>query len=185
MNKRTQLTHSNKPVNPKRMTVASKPSTDASKPWPRHTVLPARDNRPLAGIGEEVEESCDRLEDDRESRGVFVKEFVLDRKENDEGVEEVKVERDDVGLVYEAGVDDIPEGGDEEMPQRHESEGAESDAVPDAHRSRVIGAGIEFNLERPSLRKAKSDMPNGVVQVTGVSVSQTLKRRYRVVVNTA
>src|SRR6266566_1393496 len=97
-----QLTHSNKPVNPKRTIVANRPSTEASKPWPRHTVFPARDSRPLAGLGEEVE-------------------------------------RMGVGMVYGGYVEDIPEVSDEEMPHEHESEGAERDGVPDAHRSRIIG----------------------------------------------
>lgn len=151
-----QLTHSNKPINPKRTIVAKRPSTEASKPWPRQTVFPARDNRPLAGIGEEVEERCVGVEDDGESRGVFVKEFVLERREKDEEVKEGEVERDDVGMVYGGYVEDIPEVSDDEMPHEHESEGAERDGVPDAHRSRIIGA--RFNLERPSLGKAKSDM---------------------------
>jgi hypothetical protein len=68
MNERMELTHS-KPVNLKRTMVANRPPTEASKPWPRHTVLPARDSRPLAeaGIGEEVEGGCVGLGDDRES----------------------------------------------------------------------------------------------------------------------
>lgn len=36
------------------------------------------------GIGEEVEERCVGVEEDRESRGEFVKEFVLDSRERDE-----------------------------------------------------------------------------------------------------
>jgi hypothetical protein len=158
-NERVQLTHSNKPVNPKRTIVANRPSTEASKPWPRHTVFPARDNRPLPGIGEEVEESCVGVEDDGESRGIFVKEFVVEIREKDEEEKEGEVEREDVGMVYGAEVDDIPEEGDDEMAHEHESEGAERDVVPDAHRSRIIGA--RFNLERPWLGKAKSDMTDG------------------------
>ncbi len=83
-----QLTHSNKPVNPKRTIVANRPSTEASKPWPRHTVFPARDSRPLAGLGEEVERMGVGVEDDGESRGVVVKEFVLESGEKDEEVKE-------------------------------------------------------------------------------------------------
>lgn len=123
-------------------------------------MLPARDNRPLAGIGEEVEERWVGVEDDRESRGVFVKEFVLESREKDEEAKEGVVEKDDVGMVYGAGVDDIPEVGDEEMPHEHESEGAERDGVPEDHRSRIIGA--RFNLERPWPGKAKSDITDGV-----------------------
>jgi hypothetical protein len=151
-----QLTHSNKPINPKRTIVAKRPSTEESKPWPRHTVFPARDKRPLAGIGEEVEERCVGVEDDVESRGVFVKEFVLESREKDEEAKEGEVEREDVEMVYGGYVEDIPEESDDEMPHEHESEGAERDGVPDTHRSRIIGA--RFNLERPSLGKAKSDM---------------------------
>src|SRR6266446_3327221 len=162
MNERVQLTHSNKPNNPKRTIVTNRPSTEASKPWPRHTVLPARDIRPLAGIGEEVEERCVGVEEDRESRGEFVKEFVLDSREREEEEKEGEGEREDVEMVYGANVDDIPEVGDEEMPQEHVAEGAESDGVPDAQRLRIIGA--ESNLER---RKAKSDITNGVVLVSG------------------
>jgi hypothetical protein len=65
----------------------------------------------VAGIGEEVEEGCVGLGDDRES-SVFVKEFVLvrsDGSENDEEVKEGEVERDEVEVVSETGVDDIPE----------------------------------------------------------------------------
>jgi hypothetical protein len=145
MSERERLTHSNKPINPKRTIVANRPSTEASKPWPRQTVLPAIDSRPLAGvIGKEG------LEDDRESRGVFVKEFVLVK---DEEVTEGEVERDEVEVVYGGGVDDIPGCGDDEMSHEHESEGVERDGVPEAQRSRVIG-----NPERPSL---KSDIANG------------------------
>jgi hypothetical protein len=96
------------------------------------------------------------VEDDGESRGVFVKEFVDESREKDEEEKEGEVERDDVGMVYEGDVEDIPEEGDDEMSHEHESEGAERDVVPEAHRSRIIGA--RFNLERPSLGKAKSDM---------------------------
>ena len=172
---RVRLTHSNKPVNPKRTIVANRPSTEASKPWPRQTVLPARDNRPLAGIGEEVEERCVGVEEDRESSGVFVKEFVVETREKDDEVKEGEVERDDVEMVYEADVEDIPEVGDDEMPQ-HESEGAERDGVPDAHRSRIIGA--RFNLERPSLGKAKSDMTDGDREISGVSNQQMSGNRH-------
>lgn len=69
------------------------------------------------------------------------------------------MEREDVGVVYGTDVDDIPEGGDDEMSHEHESEGVESDAVPDAHSSWNVGA--EFNLGRLSLRKVKSGMTNG------------------------
>jgi hypothetical protein len=170
---RAQLTHSNKPINPKRTIVANKPSTEASKPWPRHTVLPARDNRLLGGIGDEVEERCVGVEDERESRGVFVKEFVVESREKDDEVKDGEVERDEVGVVYGGDVEDIPEVGDEEMSHEHESEGAERDGVPEAHRSRIIGA--RFNQERPSLGKAKSDMTDGDTQLGGVS-NQGLKR---------
>jgi hypothetical protein len=158
MNERMELTHSNKPVNPKRTMVANRPSTEASKPWPRHTVLPARDSRPsaVAGIGEEVEEECVGVGDDRES-SVFVKEFVLvrsDGSENDEEVKEGEVEKDEVEVVSETGVEDIPDWSDDGMSQEHEEE--ERDAVPDAQRSRIFGAA--FNLERPSPRKAISDI---------------------------
>jgi hypothetical protein len=95
------------------------------------------------------------VEDEGESRGDFVKEFVDESREKDDEEKEGEVERDDVGLVY-GGYVDIPEEGDDEMPHEHESEGAERDGVPDAHHSRIIGA--RFNLERPSLGKAKSDM---------------------------
>jgi hypothetical protein len=96
------------------------------------------------------------VEDEGESRGDFVKEFVDESREKDDEEKEGEVERDDVGLVYGGYVEDIPEEGDDEMPHEHESEGAERDGVPDAHHSRIIGA--RFNLERPSLGKAKSDM---------------------------
>lgn len=89
-----QRTHSNKPANPKRTIVANRPSTEASKPCPRQTVFPARDNRPLAGIGEEVR--CVGVGDDWESRDVFVKEFVFESREKDEEVNEGEVERDEV-----------------------------------------------------------------------------------------
>ena len=131
---RAQLTHRNKPVNPKRTIVANRPSTEASKPWPRHTVFPARDSRPLAGIGEEVEERWVGEEDDEESRGVFVTEFVDESREKDDEEKEGEVERDDVGVVYGGYVEDIPEEGDDEMSHEHESEGAERDVVPEAHR---------------------------------------------------
>jgi hypothetical protein len=172
-NERAQLTHSNKPINPKITIVANRPSTEASKPCPRHTVLPARENRPLADIGEEVEEG---VEDEPESRGVFVKEFVVESREKDDEVKDGEVERDDVGMVYWGDVEDIPEAGDDEMSHEleHESEGAEREGVPDAHRSRIIGA--RFNLERPSPVKAKSDMAAGDTQLGGVS-NQTLKRQ--------
>jgi hypothetical protein len=156
---RVQLTHSIKPINPKRTIVANRPSTEASKPWPRHTVFPARDSRPLAGIGEEVEERCVGAEDDGESRGVSVKEFVAESREKDEEAKEGEVEREDVGLVYGADVFVIPEEGNDEMSHEHESEGAERESVPEAHRSRIIGA--RFNLERPSLGKVKSDITDG------------------------
>lgn len=76
-------------------------------------------------------------------------------------------------MVYGGYVDDIPEEeGDDEMSHEHESEGAERDVVPDAHRSRIIGA--RFNLERPWLGKAKSDMNGwGYARLAGVS-NQTL-----------
>ena len=153
-----ELTHSNKPIKPKRTIVAKRPSTEESKPWPRHTVLPARDSRP-AGIGEEVEEGCCGLEDGLESRGVFVKEFVAVGSDGSEEEKEGEVEREDVGVVYGTGVDDIPESGDDEMSHEHESEGMERDAVPDAHTSRNVGA--ESNIGRLSLRKVKSDVTNG------------------------
>jgi hypothetical protein len=111
----------------------------------------------LAGIGKEDEEGDVGLEDDRESRGVFVKEFVLVSSEE---VKEGEVERDEVGVVYGGGVDDIPGCGADEMSHEHESEGVERDVVPDAQRSRVIG-----NPERPSLGKAKSDMVGLVFKV--------------------
>jgi hypothetical protein len=174
MNERVQLTHSNKPIKPKRTVVANRPSTEASKPWPRHTELPARDSRPLAGIGKEVEEGYVGLGEDRESRGVFVKEFVLVSTEKDEEVKEGEVGRDDVEMVYGGGVDDIPECGDDEMSQEHESEGGERDVVPDAQRSRVIG-----NPERPSLGKVKSDMANGVeVSCQTLRTQTTSKHSY-------
>jgi len=69
-------------------------------------------------------------------------------------------------------VEDIPEVGDGEMSHEHESEGTEKVVVPDAHRSRIIGA--RFNIERPSLREAKSDMTDGDMWLSGVS-NQTLK----------
>ena len=118
-----------------------------------------RDTRPPAGIREEVEEGCGGLEDGRESRGVFVKEFVPVSGDGSDEEKEGEVEREDVGVVYGTDVDDIPEGGDDEMSHEHESEGVESDAVPDAHSSWNVGA--EFNLGRLSLRKVKSGMTNG------------------------
>ena len=87
--------------------VAKRPSTEESKPWPRHTVLPARDSRPLAGIEEEVDDGYVGLGDDRESKVAVVKEFVLESKV-DEEVKEGEVERDDVEVVNETGVEDIP-----------------------------------------------------------------------------
>jgi len=51
-------------------------------------VFPARDSRPLAGLGEEVERMGVGVEDDGESRGVVVKEFVLESGEKDEEVKE-------------------------------------------------------------------------------------------------
>ena len=139
-------------------------------------MLPARDNRPLAGIGEEVEERCVGVEDDRESIGVFVKEFVVESREKDDEVKEGEVERDDVEMVYGADVEDIPEVSDDEMPQ-HESEGGErDDGVPDAQRSRIIGT--RFNLERPSLGKAKSDMTDGDRRISGVSNQQMSRSRH-------
>ena len=71
-------------------------------------MLPARDSRPLAGIGEEVDEGYVGLGDDREFNVVVVTEFVLE-SEKDEEVKEGEVERDDVEVVNETGVDDIPE----------------------------------------------------------------------------
>ena len=136
-------------------------------------MFPARDDRPLAGIGEEVEDRCVGVGDNWESRDVFVKEFVFESREKDEEANEGEVERDEVGMVYGGYVDDIPEEeGDDEMSHEHESEGAERDVVPDAHRSRIIGA--RFNLERPWLGKAKSDMNGwGYARLAGVS-NQTL-----------
>lgn len=96
------------------------------------------------------------MEDDWESRGIFVKESVVESRERDEEVKEGEVERDEVGVVYGGDVEDIPEEGDDEMSHEHESEGAERDGVPEDHRSRIIGA--RFNLERSSLGKAKTDM---------------------------
>ena len=101
------------------------------------------------------------MEEDCESRGVFVKEFVVESREKDGEEKEGEVERDEVGMVYGGEVFDIPEAGDDEMSHEHESEGAEREVVPDAHRSRIIGVSARFNLERPSLGKAKSDMTDG------------------------
>jgi hypothetical protein len=139
-------------------------------------VLPARDSRP-PGIGEEVEEGCGGLEDDPESRGVFVKEFVLVSSDGSEEVKEGEVEREDVGVVYETGVDDIPESGDVEMSHEHESEGVERDAVPDAHTSRKVGA--ESNRGRLSLRKVKSGMTNGDTVSSQALRTQTTSKHRR------
>jgi hypothetical protein len=49
MVKGVRRTQNNKPINPKRTIVVNKPSTEASKPFPIHTVLPARERRPLPG----------------------------------------------------------------------------------------------------------------------------------------
>ena len=59
-------------------------------------MFPARDNLPLAGIGEEVEDRCVGVGDDWESRDVFVKEFVFESREKDEEANEGEVERDEV-----------------------------------------------------------------------------------------
>ena len=91
---------------------------------------------------------------------------MVESREDDEEVKEGKVEREDVVIVYEGYVEDIPEVGDESEG------GTEEVAVPDAHRSRIIGA--RFNMERPSLSKAKSDMTDGDMELSWVS-NQTLK----------
>ena len=62
----------------------------------------------MAGIEDEVDEGCVGLGDDRKSKVVVVTESVLE-SERDEKVKEGEVERNDVEVVNETGVDNIPE----------------------------------------------------------------------------
>lgn len=173
-----QRTHSNKPINPKRTIVANKPSTDASKPSPRQTVLPARDILPLTVVWEENGDVGVGLRDDRESKGV-IKESVLVSTEgcetDDDGFNEAEVVGGDVaadevesdpGIVV-VGVPVC--GDDDDMSQEHDSEGVLRDVVPDAQsswnggsiRGKCRRSDSELNLKRPS----KSNMPKRVERV--------------------
>lgn len=74
-----QRTHRKKPNRPERAIVTNKPSTEESKPWPRHTVLPARESRPLLAVGKEVPKDVIVAEfrDDGGYKDVVMKVFVL------------------------------------------------------------------------------------------------------------
>jgi hypothetical protein len=130
-------------------------------------VFPARDILPTPAVEGEEDDVCVGLKEDRESKGVGIKEFVLDgtdRLEKDDGVKEGEVVGGDVSTfetVYSPGivVGDVPACGDDDISQEHD-EGVLSDVVPGTQRSWNGGSKFirdqrrwtdsELNLKRSS-----------------------------------
>jgi hypothetical protein len=91
----------------------------------------------MPAVEEEDEGVCVGSKDERESKGVGIKEFVV---VGTDGVKEGEVVRGDVVIVERVNgpdvvVADVPACGDDDISQEHDSEGVLRDVVPDAQRS--------------------------------------------------
>jgi hypothetical protein len=125
----------------------------------------------MPAVEEEDEGVCVGFRDERESKGVGIKEFVV---VSTDGVKEGEVLRGDVAVVERVNgpgvvVADVPACGDDDISQEHDSEGVLRDVVPDAQRTWNGGLvcarrrrfDSELNLKRPSPPgKANSNMTN-------------------------
>jgi hypothetical protein len=160
-----QRTHRNKPVRPDSTIVTNKPSTEASKPWPKHTVFPARSIRPLPAVGEEIPGYVAvGFKDEGESSRVVIKVFVIvgsDAWEKDGEVNEGEVVRGEIEIVEIVNGPGVV-AVDVEISERDDDERSEEDdrtclssalsswnkgLVPD----RSLRTDSELNLKRPSL----------------------------------